>query len=199
MNIKLFNKHITNPIKRWEPLGVDVDVYGTKRVGRLISDVPYGYLHEMYAPADTNSISKYEEYLGRDLPKQYKDFLLITNGANFFNPIGFSVFGIIQDNYLDDYKAYPWRFPMDINKNNDYSWLKLISDNAIVLGRNDGASCYLVHTGQRGSIIEYDPNEPDEFTFEWKNFDEWLISEFSELFIQHDDKGNLLLIEGGEN
>lgn len=192
MDGREFNDKILNPLKRWAPLGEKVDEYGTRLIGHIFKDAPYGYMHELHKAARVEFVSAAELSLGRAFPKQFKEFLLCSNGASFYNPSGIHVFGVSQKDYFPECESKPWRFPIDIVKNNRADWLKIFPDSAIIVGCDDGASTSIVSIGDNGPIIEYDIQEPDDLSLQWVNFDDWLISEFQNLYVEHDDAGNLL-------
>lgn len=195
MDATQFNRDILLPLKRWAPLGEMVDEFGTRHIGHIFKDAPFGYMHQLHSPAEGASIAKAEQLLGKPLPKQFKAFLSNANGASFYNPSGFHVCGILQDAYLSEYESRPWRFPIDIIRQNEAEWLKSFPDGTIVIGRDDGTNTDIVAL-EDGRILEYDALDPNDVSSQWSNFDEWLISEFQNLYVEHDDAGELLEISG---
>ncbi len=178
-------------------MGQKTDEYGTKYIGHIFKDAPYGYMHELYSPATDESIKLAEEKLTKVFPEQLMEFLKLSNGASFYSPSGLNIFGVFQRTYLPGYEAHPWRFPVDITTQNKFTWLQSFPEDVIVIGKNEGANTWIISMANEGPIIEYDRQDPDDFSWEWASFDDWLISEFAELFTQHDDRGSLLPVTSG--
>lgn len=194
MKVREFSDKILNPLKRWAPLGEEVDEYGTRLIGHIFKDAPYGYMHELHKSARVESVSAAELSLGKTFPKQFKEFLFCSNGASFYNPSGIHVFGVPQKEYYPECETKPWRFPIDIVKCNKANWLKNFPDSAVIVGCDDGASTSIISLGDNGPIIEYNIQDPDDLSLQWSSFDDWLISEFQSLYMEHDDNGNILEI-----
>ncbi|MEP3653301.1 MAG: SMI1/KNR4 family protein [Litorimonas sp.] len=197
MDLNTFNKKVMKRLKRWSHLGEKTDEYQSQFIGHYDKNTPLAYLHILYQSGDIEEVVAAEQALGISFPKQYRDFLELFNGACFFNPAGFDVFGVAKKEYLPEYNSKPWRFPSNIVEKNNQSWLKkLLPNNALVIGRDDALNVYIVCCLDDGSIISYDPLAPDDFSQQWPSFNEWLISEVENLFVEHDDNGDLLTIKG---
>ena len=192
MNLKTFNEKILKRLKRWSPLGEKTNKYGTEYIGHYDKDIPLAFLHELHKPGKTETILEAEQALRKRLPVQYKEFLELFNGAGFFNPAGINVFGVSKKEYFPEYEIRPWLFPSNIVECNSQPWLKSLPPDALILGRNDGINADIICLTNDGSILEYDPLEPDNILPQWSSFDEWLVSEIENLNIEHDDSGQLL-------
>jgi hypothetical protein len=196
MDLETFNDKILRLLKRWSHLGGKTDDYGTRYIGHYDKGTPFAYLHQLHKAGTAESILLAEQAIGIEFPKQYREFLNLFNGAGFFSPAGFDVFGILQKEYFPEYTTQPWRFASDIVSNNNQPWQKVLPDDALVLGRNDGVSSDIICLTNDGSIVEIDPLEPDDFSTCWPSFDDWLISEVETTFMEHDDNGEILEITG---
>ena len=197
MNHKEFQNKILTPLKRWLPLGEKIDAYGTNYIGHIFKDAPFGFLHVLYKGVNLDAIFKVEQEIGRSFPKQFKEFLQLSNGASFYNPSGLNIYGILLSEYYPKFETKPWRFPTNIVTGNHHDWLSEFPDTAVILGRDEGVGSYLISLHDGGPVVEYDINEPDNISYQWDDFDGWITSELESLFIEHDDNGSLLELDGG--
>lgn len=196
MDLETFNNRMLKTLNRWSHLGDKVDEYGTKYIGHYNKDVPFAFLHELHKSASRDEIVAAEHALGKPLPKQFREFLSLFNGASFFNPSGILIFGVKKPEYSPEIEIRPWRFPCDIVKCNSDRQVRALPNDALVIGRDEGIGADIICRTQTGSIIQYDPLEPDDFSNRWPSFDEWIISEIEELSIEHDSDGRLLETSG---
>jgi len=192
MDKATFDEKVMKPLQRWAALGVKTDDYQTKFIGHRPKDAPQAYMHTIYAPISMDAICAVEVSLKRILPAQFKAFLLHANGIELFGPSGFGVSGMILPHYLPEYKTHPWRFPTDLLDVNKRGWLSEFPESAVIIGHNDGASSPIISMGGDGPIVEFDIIDTQEYTFEWQDFDSWLISEIAEYSLEHDDNGDLI-------
>ena len=196
MNLETFNDKILRLLKRWSHLGEKTDVYETQYIGHYDKETPLAYLHRLYKSGTIEYIQGAEQALDIEFPKQFRDFLKLFNGAGFFSPAGFDIFGVDRKEYLPDYETRPWMFPSNIVDQNTLPWLKALHRNALVIGKDDGINAYIIYLTDDGTIVEYDPFEPDDLSTQWPSFDDWLISKVENLFIEHDDNGEMLEVTG---
>jgi len=194
MDLDTFNDKILKKLKRWSHLGEKIDEYGTQYIGHYNKDTPLAYLHVLYKSGDAEAILAAEKELGMRFPKQFRDFLGLCNGASFFSPAGFNVFGVVQKEYFPELETRPWYGPSKIVENNNQHWLELLPSDALVIGRDDAINGYIVCLTDDGSIVEYDPLEPNDLSTKWDSFDDWLISEIENQFMEYDDNGEILEI-----
>jgi len=199
MNLRKFTDKILVPLKRWSPLGELTDNYGTTYIGHIFKSSALGYLHVLYKGTCHEKILMAEQKIGRTFPNQYKEFLLLSNGANFYSPSGINIYGILQDEYYPDIKTKPWRFPTNIVEINQCDWLSDFPDSAVVVGKDEGVGNYIVSLYNDGPIFEFDVNEPSNIEAQWDSFDDWIFSVLDDLFIEHDDYGALLNLSADVN
>ncbi|KMQ59537.1 1,3-beta-glucan synthase regulator [Chryseobacterium angstadtii] len=182
----MYNKEINELIYKFSNLGLDNSSDGAMMIGKAPHKGPKGWLNIIYPKLNTEEINLLEKELDTVLPKDYKEFLMkYSNGGNFMSST-LSLDGL-RRHMTRDPKANS-RQPFSIITPNIHERPENAKDNYFFIGgyRWDGSHLYidketnLVHCCERWDATS---------KFQWKSFEEMLLSELKRLYQLFDDNG----------
>ena len=147
MNIE---KEIRQRLSKYEKLGTEKQSNGTELIGKAPHIAPLAWLHSIYKGLSNEEISKLEQELETDIPKDYKEFLKFSNGLHIFNTT-FCLDGL-RTSY-NRIKEIENRLPFSILTTNLYERPKNAKDEYFFIGGYDWGNGSHLYINKKNNSI----------------------------------------------
>jgi hypothetical protein len=183
MRIQEFHE-VVAILERATPLGVRSLDNGTKLIGHVPHVAPQAWLHVMFSPLNEEQVCNLEQTLQRNIPPDYREFLLsFGNGLCAFSD-NLSLYGLQLISRSGDNMWQP--FPLDTP--NFYERPPDASEQAFFIGgyEQDGSLLYL----EKGQVFRCNRNAATPLN-KWPSFKEMLVAEVKRISTLFDDEGRL--------
>jgi hypothetical protein len=171
-------------LKKFSYLGQKQLEDGTILIGKAPHIAPQAWLHCVYPRIESESIEFLERQMSIRIPKDYKDFLAVTNGLGVFNTT-LSLYGYRRSygRNVDEV----WQ-PFDIVTPNTLERPESAGENIFIIGGYDwdGSYLYINTDTDKVCLCERENISP---LFGWVNFQEMLESEVRRLTTLFDEQG----------
>lgn len=174
-------------IDRFNHLGVEyVSATGATLVGRALHIGSEAWLNSIYDTVSESDVTAMEKSMGREIPIQYREFLLnCSNGLNIMSTT-LCLFGCRK---LVGRDITASRQPFDLVTLNTYKSErpKNATSNLFFFGGYDwdGSQVYLTDDGR---VHFCSPNDCTSLK-SWNSLDNFLLSEIQRIFLSFDDNG----------
>jgi hypothetical protein len=178
---------IVGVLERWSHLGTRLTSLGVRQIGHVPHVAPQAWLHEIYWPLTDLEITGLDGTLPSPLPRQFCEFLAITNGLNLFSG-ALAIYGIrrtyegIGDRAVQPYDLALHNFPGDRPQG--------ASPSMVMIGgySHDGSRLFYDASISSEAILRT-PRRQFHIINQWDNFWTMLHDEVNRLSIMYDDKG----------
>jgi hypothetical protein len=174
---------ILNQLKQFEYLGKNILDNGTLLIAKAPHIAPYSWLHCIYSPLSSQDINLIENKIG-EIPNEYKNFLLVSNGLGVFNTT-LSLYGL-RRNYkrtIDDV----WQ-PFNIITPNTLEKPSDSNDDIFIIGSYDWDGSY-IYVDKKSNKTHLCNRYSVTSLFEWRSFNDMLEKEIMRLITLFDKNG----------
>lgn len=178
---------VIKTLESYDNTGVRVLGNGTKLIGHVPHIAPEAWLHQIYAPLQSQYIDRLELDLGFAIPPNFSEFLTRANGLRLFSG-----------------HIYFYGLRMNFSRGGDDVWqpYSILTPNLDERPRNSKDKFFFVGGYEpKGSLIYMDVTTLRLFRcsarsakplYEWPSFEEMLESEVQRLSARFDREGRLL-------
>ncbi|MEP2935747.1 MAG: SMI1/KNR4 family protein [Gilvibacter sp.] len=178
---------IISELKPYEKYGTTQQQNGTKLIGKAPHIAPMAWLHSIFRSLETIEVNIIESELNTDIPKDYAEFLLFTNGLDLFNGT-LSLFG--RRTHYDRSDEINNRQPFALGITNIYEKPFNSKESYFFVGSYnwDGSLVFIDKVNNR--VHRCDRVNADILN-SWSNFNDFIIAETLRLKSLHHEDGTL--------
>lgn len=175
-------------LHKFDHLGICQVPNGSILVGRAPHIASEAWLNVIYAKLNSSDIDELENSLNDSIPLVYKHFLLeFSNGISILNGV------FTLDGYRPDYdrSIEGSRLPFSLEIPNLHERPKNAKKNHFFIGGYnwDGSHLYI---DKDTGIVHYCDRWDVTSLYQWKSFDNMLISEIERIYSLHDSNGIII-------
>ena len=159
---------------------------GAMLIGHVPHVAPAAYLHRIYSPLNNNDITLLENLLQRNLPNQFKSFLLKHNGISFFLD-SLYLYGLEKNS--DGRLSKPIFHPFSILIPNTIERPKDAEDSFLFIGGygDDGSKLYI--DDKTGKVFHCERYYSKKILKVWPNIEIMLLDETKRISKKFDENG----------
>ncbi|MCD4795457.1 MAG: SMI1/KNR4 family protein [Bacteroidales bacterium] len=178
-------KDINSRLIKFEKLGVELQSSGTKLIGKAPHIAPLAWMHTIFKGLTEKEILELEKELNTDIPKDYQEFLKISNGLHIFNTT-FCLNGLRKS--YDRTDEIENRKPFCLKTANINERPLNSKMEYFFIGSYDWDGSYLYINKKNNKIYRCDRENAEPLN-EWDNLTELIISEIDRLSELHNENG----------
>lgn len=165
-----------------------VEKTGATLIGRAPFVAPYAWVNAIFPTLSLEDIKDLEDSLGRQIPDDYKDFLMnFSNGLQVLND-NLTLYGLRNNYHRDEDDV--WQ-PFDIRLSNKYAAPADATPEMLFIGsyKWDGSKIYIHSKTNTICFCSRDSSHPLKI---WDSFITMLTLEIKRLYTLFDDSGRPL-------
>ena len=179
------NEKVKELIFKFQHLGIETAETGATLIGKAPHIALLAWLNKIYPTLDTDDIILLETKLKTTIPTEFKKFLMgFSNGLHILNTT-FCIDGL-RRNYVRTANKV-WQ-PFDLDIPNIYERPQNAKESFFFIGGYDWDGS-LLYIDKDTNVVHYCDRDNAASLFQWKSFEEMLISEITRLYTLYDENG----------